>query len=212
MSSLIFTSIEAWEYRDTSAPPPAALLAKAVEAPAPVPPLAPGFTEEQVAARVQLVLAEAEQRWAAQAELQRKERDLQIAAALEGFAAQRARYFRGLETEVVQLALAVARKILQRETALDPTMLAALVRIALDHMSAGPAVRVRLAPAEAAAWQQNAFADARYTCEVIADPALDAGACLVETDLGSADFSFETQLKEVEQSFFELLARHPNAT
>ena len=210
MSSLVFTSIEAWEYRDTSAPPPSALLAQPVEVTAPAP--APGFTEDEVASRVQQALAAAEQRWAAQAEAQQTQRDMQITAALEGFSAQRAIYFRELETEVVQLALAVTKKILQRETALDPTMLAALVRIALDRMSAGPAVRLRLAPADVAGWQQGqAFADARYTCEVIADPTLAAGACLVETELGSADFGFEAQLKEVEQSFFDLLARRPDA-
>ncbi len=210
MSSLVFTSIEAWEYRDTSSPPTPAHPAKMSEVPDPAP--APGHTEEQVNARVQQALAEAEQRWAAQVEAERKQRDAQISAALEAFSAQRLSYFRQLESEVVQLALAVARKILQREAALDPSMLAALVRIALDRMSAGPAVRLRLAPAEAAAWQQgNAFAETRYTCEIIADPSLAAGACLVETELGSADFSFEAQLKEVEQSFFDLLARRPDS-
>ncbi len=210
MSNFVFTSIEAWEYRDTSAPPPAAILPKAVEAP--VPAAVPGFTEEQVALRVQQALAEAEQRLAAQAQAQQQQRDRQIITALEGFTTQRATYFRQLETEVVQLALAVAKKILQREAALDPTMLAGLVRIALDRMSAGPAVRLRLAPGDAAVWQQQpAFADARYTCEVIADPTLAAGACLVETELGSADFGFEAQLKEIEQSFFDLLARRPDA-
>ncbi len=210
MSSLVFTSIEAWKYRDTSTPTTPALPAKTVEVALPAPP--PGFTEDEVIGRVQQALAEAEQRWAMQDKAKQTQRDAQMAAALERFTEQRAKYFRQMENEVVQLALAVAKKILQREAALDPTMLAALVRIALDRMSAGPAVRLRLAPADVAAWQhQNAFADARYACEIIADPTLAAGACLVETELGTADFGFEAQLKEVEQSFFDLLARRPDS-
>jgi len=33
--------------------------------------------------------------------------------------------------------------------------------------------------------------------------------CVLETDVGSASFSIEAQLKEVEQGFFDLLAQRP---
>ena len=35
--------------------------------------------------------------------------------------------------------------------------------------------------------------------------------CIVETELGSANFGLDTQLKEVEQGFFDLLALRPNS-
>ena len=45
--------------------------------------------------------------------------------------------------------------------------------------------------------------------EVIEDPQLSDQDCMVETELGSANFGLDTQLKEVEQGFFDLLALRP---
>ena len=69
--------------------------------------------------------------------------------ALKEFEDERAEYFRRVEGEVVQLALAIARKILQREAELDPTLLTALVRIALERMQCGSVVRIRVAAEDA---------------------------------------------------------------
>ena len=64
----------------------------------------------------------------------------QVAAALSAFARERAAYYRRVEGEVVQLALAVARKILHREAQLDPQALAGIVRITLENLDAGTKV------------------------------------------------------------------------
>jgi flagellar assembly protein FliH len=45
--------------------------------------------------------------------------------------------------------------------------------------------------------------------EVAEDPHLSDQDCLVSTELGSANFGLDTQLKEVEQGFFDLLALRP---
>jgi flagellar assembly protein FliH len=47
------------------------------------------------------------------------------------------------------------------------------------------------------------------TVTVVEDGNLGPDDCMLETDLGSADFSIDTQLKEVEQGFFDLLAHRP---
>src|SRR5579863_8304711 len=52
-----------------------------------------------------------------------------VAAALTGFAQDRAQYYQSVESEVVQLALSMASKILHREAQLDPLLLAGLVRV-----------------------------------------------------------------------------------
>ena len=41
------------------------------------------------------------------------------------------------------------------------------------------------------------------------DPTLGPGHCILETELGSTDLTLETQLKEIEQGFFDLLAQRP---
>jgi flagellar assembly protein FliH len=45
--------------------------------------------------------------------------------------------------------------------------------------------------------------------EVAEDASLSEQDCIVGTELGSANFGLDTQLKEVEQGFFDLLALRP---
>jgi flagellar assembly protein FliH len=43
----------------------------------------------------------------------------------------------------------------------------------------------------------------------VEDPQLTDQDCLLETELGTANFGLDSQLKEVEQGFFDLLALRP---
>ena len=45
--------------------------------------------------------------------------------------------------------------------------------------------------------------------EIVEDQHLAHGDCILQTDLGSADFSISAQLNEVERGFFDLLAQRP---
>jgi flagellar assembly protein FliH len=181
----------------------------------PAPPVIVGVPEDEVARRIQIardaVRAAADQQM--QIERDRAIRDAQesVSAVIKEFSVERLEYFRRVEGEVVQLALSIARKILQREAELDPTLLAALVRIALDRMQCGSTVRIRVAAANAEFWRK--FGDASGGSpqwEIVADETLDSGDCAVETELGSANFGFEAQLRDVEESFKQLLAHRPD--
>jgi flagellar assembly protein FliH len=68
-----------------------------------------------------------------------------IAALISGFEEERSHYYAQVESEIVQLALAIAAKILHREAQVDPMLLAALVRIAVERMREGSSVTVRVA-------------------------------------------------------------------
>lgn len=177
---------------------------------------AAGVPEEEVARRVrdarEETLLEAEDRLRLERERIRHEAEERVAHTVQGFESERTNYFRSIEHEVVQLALAITRKIIGRETDLDPTLLGGLVRIALDRMQSGPAVRVRVAIAEAEHWRRFAKNDGAGTrWELVEDEHLEPGDCIVETGLGTADFSFEAQLRDVEDSFARLLAHRPAA-
>ncbi|MGA3047984.1 MAG: FliH/SctL family protein [Terracidiphilus sp.] len=133
-----------------------------------------------------------------------------VATAISGFETQRTDYFGRVESEVVQLALAIAAKILHRESQVDPMLVATLVRMAIDKMREGSKVTIRVGTRRFAQWrayfagQPNA---ARV--EVVEDASLTEHDCVLETELGSANFGLDTQLKEVEQGFFDLLALKP---
>jgi flagellar biosynthesis/type III secretory pathway protein FliH len=133
-----------------------------------------------------------------------------IRHALELFQVERKDYFSRVESDVVQLALAIAAKILHRESQVDPMLVAALVRVAIDKLHDGSSVSVRVPTAEAAKWRAflaNPLNGA--TIEVTEDAHLGAADCVLETELGSANFSIDAQMKEVEQGFFDLLAQRP---
>lgn len=134
----------------------------------------------------------------------------QIRQALEAFLKERKEYFARVESQIVRLALSIAAKILHREAQVDPTLVAALVRIAVENMNAGSKVMVRVRPEEALHWR-TCLGDATNGPEflVIEDPKLVAGACVLETEMGAADFSIDAQLEEVERGFLDLLAQRP---
>jgi flagellar assembly protein FliH len=89
-------------------------------------------------------------------------------------------------------------------------MVAALVRVAVEQLHDGSSVSVRVAPDKAAKWRESlANPSNGSTIAIVEDPSLAADDCILETDLGSANFSIDAQLKEVEKGFFDLLAQRP---
>lgn len=137
----------------------------------------------------------------------------EIGKALTDFGTQRANYFQNVEEQVVRLALAIARKILHREAQMDPLLLAGVVHVALEKIGAGASTRLRANPVDLAVWRAY-FAQSSEnlsTPELIGDPELKPGRCVLETNMGSTEISLETQLQEIEQGFFDLLAQRPGA-
>jgi flagellar assembly protein FliH len=133
-----------------------------------------------------------------------------IAAAVLAFDEQRSEYFARVEAELVQLALAIAAKILHREAQVDPMLVASLVRLALEKLREGSSVTVRVGPGRAHRWKEY-FAGPPNAARVavVEDAELSEHDCLLETELGVANFGLDMQLKEVEQGFFDLLALKP---
>jgi flagellar assembly protein FliH len=129
-----------------------------------------------------------------------------VAAAIEAFAAERKEYLRGVEAEAVKLALAIARKILHRETQMDPMLLRAVVRSAMDRLEETSKVVLRIPSTEAAGWEM-VFAEmpVQERPTVMADSRMPAGGCLIESQMGSIELSVDAQLAEIERGFFDLL-------
>lgn len=134
-----------------------------------------------------------------------------MAEALREFAGQRKEYFHRVENEVVQLALAIARKILRREASIDPLLLTGMVRVALEKMAASAQVRLRVNPDQVHAWREffSAQPDVQPVPEVFGDADLDTTQCVLETSGGTLDLSLDMQLKEIEQGFLDLISQRP---
>lgn len=115
---------------------------------------------------------------------------------------------REAEQDVVKLAIAIARKVLHREIAVDPEALLGLVKVALQKMEARELHRVRVHPDHVPGVQQSLESiGAPGQIEVYGDPGLEHGAAIFETVRGSLDASIETQLREIDRGFTDLVAR-----
>lgn len=172
------------------------------------------MTEAEFAARLVKERAEA----AAQAEQKlRQELEQKVQAArgaitttIRAFEEQRNDYFAKVEGEIVQLSLSIAAKILHREAQVDPMLVATLVRLAVEKMHEDSRVTVRVPAGRGESWKQYFTAQMKPgRVEVVEDDQLTGQDCILETELGSANFGLEAQLKEVEQGFFDLLALRP---
>jgi flagellar assembly protein FliH len=174
----------------------------------------PGLSEQEVNDRVNRARAEAiaetENRLRADYEAKSALETEKIRQALEHFQNERKAYFARVESDVVHLALAIAGKILHREAQVDPLLVAALVRFSIEQLHDGSSVSVRVVPAEASKWRERfAIPSNCATISIVEDASLSPYDCILETDVGSANFSIDAQLKEVEAGFFDLLAQRP---
>ena len=139
------------------------------------------------------------ERAGAEAASQRGEAMLRrLTQTIEELTTLRAQMIHQTERQMVQLALAVARRIVHREVSIDQDLLIAMARVALDRLGESAKVIVRLHPEEfeatagarAAQWTTSAV-------EVVADARVGRGGCRVESEFGMMDAGVEAQIQEV---------------
>jgi len=132
-----------------------------------------------------------------------------VLKACEEFARERARYFAGVEAEVVKLALAIAARVLHREVKLDPLLLTGVVRVALEKVAEDSATVLRVPVDVAEMWRQVFVASPESSVEVMGDERLAAGECVLETNVGRVELGVSAQLEEIERGFFDLIQQRP---
>lgn len=130
---------------------------------------------------------------------------MQIAEIVQKFDAARDGYLREIEHDVVELALAIAARILRREAQMDPLLLTGAVRVALGQLARTTKVRLRVPQAELSLWTEamGFLPDLASHPEVMIGDGFRPGDCVIETELGSADLSLGAQLAEIERGFFD---------
>lgn len=138
-----------------------------------------------------------------------EEQGQRISKALAAFQQEREAYYAKVEIKLVELALAIAGRILHREAQVDPMVVAGLVRVMLERMQQRTAATVRVRPDEASNWRH--YFAAATEVSIVEDAKLKSGECLLETELGTAEMGIDAQLREVEAGFFDLLAQRPKS-
>ncbi len=121
-----------------------------------------------------------------------------LAQTLEELSGLRDNMVRQTERELVQLAIAIARRVLQREVSVDQELTAALAHIALERLGSAAPATVRLHPDDYASVSagQGATLGGRQV-EIVPDPSVSRGGCLVESEFGFIDASVDAQVNEI---------------
>ncbi len=131
----------------------------------------------------------------------------QVAQAVATLARERPRLRAAAEADVVKLALAISRRVIRRELAIDPTAIHGIVRVAIDTINNRDLVRVRVHPDLLSAVQGKLRETHLSHVEVVSDPAFRAGDIVFQTDQGELDCSVESQLKEIDLGIADRLGR-----
>lgn len=111
----------------------------------------------------------------------------------------RAEMIHKTERQVVQLAIAMAKRIVHREISLDPELLSAMARVALDRLGNAATATIRLHPDDYAATagaNRNVGTESSVV-RVVADPVVRRGGCLVQSEFGLIDVSADAQIQEL---------------
>ncbi|MBZ5583368.1 MAG: hypothetical protein LAQ30_14395 [Acidobacteriia bacterium] len=130
-----------------------------------------------------------------------------LARAIEELAGMRARLRAEAEADLIQLALAIARRVLRRELAVDPEALHGLVLAALEKLQGQEICRVRVHPSHAAMLASCLREGGGRKMEIAADAAFQPGTVVFETTRGNLDASVESQLREIERGLADRLRR-----
>lgn len=135
------------------------------------------------------------------------QRTQELTAAIGEFQKRQEEYLSRVEHEVVRLALAIAERILHRESQMDTLLLSGAVRIALGQLADSTEVRLRVPASQQEIWSEmlRLMPGLPVRPEVLADETMETGEAVLEADLGSVDLGIRAQLAEIEQGFFDLL-------
>lgn len=103
-----------------------------------------------------------------------------------------------IETELLEFALEIAKKIVGREVTIDREVALTLVKISLAKLHSRTFAKIYLNP------QDSAFVEAHRerlnfqgSIELVEDSSISPGGCLVRTETGDIDARIESQFDEI---------------
>ena len=108
------------------------------------------------------------------------------------------------EQDIIELAMAVARKIIHREIAGQPGIVVEQVRRTIEYLSTTGLVRVLVHPDEVESLESGQTTLKNREGQAVpivieADPTIQAGGCRIESDTHVLDATIEAQLDMIRE-------------
>jgi flagellar biosynthesis/type III secretory pathway protein FliH len=125
-------------------------------------------------------------------------------------------FFRAAEREVVDLALQIAQKVVEREIENMPDLALSVIRAALEEMDARTAVRVRVSPDDEELlrrrWSQVVPPGiGAERIELQKDERVKSGGAVIETTHGEVDAQLESKLAQLGNALWTFVMNVDNA-
>ena len=114
------------------------------------------------------------------------------------------------EPKIIELVLAISRKVINDEVAERPTVVLNLVRGALERVRDQDKINIHVSPDDYDLIMQarrdlQGVVGAERSLTVSADPVLERGGCLIETSFGTVEAGIDTQLEAIRRALQDLL-------
>lgn len=121
---------------------------------------------------------------------------------------QKADIFKKAELDVIDLSLAIARKIIGAKAETDDEIVLDAARKAVRLLLDRASITVKIAPEQEAFVRDNlerfyAIDDRVQRIQVESDRRIKPGGCILETDSGSVDSRIETELQNITKSLLK---------
>lgn len=132
-----------------------------------------------------------------------------LSQIIEEVILQREKIIKNTEKDIVDMAFAIAEKVIDAEIQGDNDAVASSVKKALGKVVSDSRIKLKIAPQDYEAIKDNIDVIAGksgVSCaiDVVADSNISPGGCLVDTDAGRIDVRISAQLEELRNS----LAKH----
>jgi len=113
---------------------------------------------------------------------------------------------------VVELALAIAQKVICREISTDRETVVHVAKKALATVDDPGRIKIKLNPSDLQFINETKYQLSNLTANVNhvafeAEESIQSGGCIIETELGEIDARIEKQLQAIEESFRSAMAK-----
>jgi flagellar biosynthesis/type III secretory pathway protein FliH len=134
----------------------------------------------------------------AAAELQSRELARRLSGAVAALADLRQTVMARAERDLVTLSLAIASRVAHREIRQDPAQLTAIAGHAIARLGDRVDAIVRLNPGDLDAVRDAGVTESdASTIQLIADPHVPSGGCVIESPAGRVDAGVDAQMREI---------------
>lgn len=136
-----------------------------------------------------------------------------IAELARNAAVDMARILRTSEEGVIELALAVAEKVVHKCLVEDRSLIVSMVKGALECVDVLEVIRIRVNPEDLeilqSHWREEQFGAIGTDVELVPDASVQIGGCIIDTRKSIVDAQIEAKLAEIERAFRSELEAGP---